>query len=371
MAGTWLERRALVLANRGDLPGALNLATESAARYAEVGAAGHAAKVRLLGAQLSAALGDKETAFAETAAIDLGADRGRRAHLGRLRGHLAMDLGRPAEAVAAFRAAVADFAATDHPLEAAALRIELAFGYLSLGRPEDAAEAAEDAEPVLERAGAGQELARCRYALAQAYRELDRPQQAVELLGVVAEYFAEAGDAPAAGEATAVRADILDSLDRDADAAAGYAKAAEHFHAAELTADELRARRRTALSWLWAGERDRAEQALAAADAVTEVEGPQFAWEKAMTSYDGARLLANLERPQEALVRAEAAAEALRAQGEAGAAVAAEVLCGRLLRDLGRPGEARQVLAAALARLPEDAGRQRAEVEALLEELPN
>ncbi|WP_318307263.1 hypothetical protein [Amycolatopsis solani] len=368
LTGAWLERRGLVLANQGDLPGAIELVTDAAARYAEIGSPERAANARLLGVQFRAGLGDRETAFAETASIDPGTNREAWARLHQLRGHLANDLGRAEDAATAFRAAVGDFTALGADVDAAVTRVELAAAALDAGRPEEAAEAIEDAEAVLERAGAGHELARGRYLLAKACQELGRLVQAVELFGASAEHFAAMENEAAAGQVTESRADLLDGLDRDAEAAEAFTAAAERFQAAGLPAEELRTRRRAALSWLWAGEPAQAEEALAVADAVTG-EGPQFEWESALAAYDGARLLANLDRPAEALPRATAAAEALRAMEAEGPAVAADVLCGRLWRDLGKAAEAREVLTAALARLPEEASGQRADIEALLAEL--
>ncbi|WP_439378772.1 hypothetical protein [Amycolatopsis lexingtonensis] len=368
LTGAWLERRALVLANQGDLPGAIELVASAAARYTEAGSPERTANARLLGVRFRAGLGDREAAFAEATSIDPGTSLSTRAQLQQVRGHLANDLGRPEDAATAFRAAVGDFAALRADVDAAVTRVEFAAASLDAGRPEEAAEAIEDAEAVLERAGAGHELARGRYLLARACQELDREVQAVELFAASAEQFAAMGNEAAAGQATESRAEVLDGLDRDAEAAEAFAAAAARFKAAELPAEELRNRRRVALSWLWAGEPARAEEALAVADAVTG-EGPQFEWERALAAYDGARLLANLDRPAEALPRATAAAEALRAMEAEGPAVAADVLSGRLWRDLGKVTEAREVLTAALARLPEEAAGQRADIEKLLAEL--
>ncbi|UOX92894.1 hypothetical protein MUY14_20560 [Amycolatopsis sp. FBCC-B4732] len=368
LAAAWLQRRALVLANQGDLPGAIELVVDAAERYTELGSPERAANSRLLGVQFRAGLGDRETAFAETTSIDPGTDRSAAARLHQLRGHLANDLGRPEDAAAGFRAAAGDFTALGADVDAAVARVEFAAAALDAGRPEEAAEAIEDAEAVLERAGADHELARGRYLLAKACQELDREVQAAELFAVSAGHFAAMGNEAAAGQATESRAEVLDRLDRDAEAAADFTTAASYFHTAGLPAEELRNRRRAALSWLWAGEPASAEEALAVADAVTG-EGPQFEWESALAAYDGARLLANLERPAEALPRATAAAEALRAMEAEGPAVAADVLSGRLWRDLGKVAEAREVLTAALSRLPEEAAGQRADIEALLAEL--
>ncbi|MDT7799506.1 MAG: hypothetical protein QOI78_2939 [Actinomycetota bacterium] len=371
LVALWLERRAVVLANQGDLPAAIDLAGESVARYTEAGSPERAARVRLLGARFRHGMGDLEAAFAATTGIDAGTDLLVRAQAGRFRGNLAGRLGRPEEAVAAFRSAIADLAAAGLPVDAAVVRVDLAMAYLDLDRPEEAAEAVEDAEPVLERAGAERELAQGRFLLGRAYRELGRPEQAVTVLGTVAAYFAGADDPAAAGEATETQADVLDELDRDAEAAAGYTQAAEYHKAAGLTTSELRTLRRAVLSWHWGNDSGKALEALTAAETVAATDDPDLAWERALTSYDGARLLANLDRPEEAYPRASTASTELRALGAELPALAADVLCGRLLRDLGKLAEAREILTTAAAGLPEDAERQRAEVEGLLAELPD
>ncbi|MEA5363632.1 hypothetical protein VA596_29150 [Amycolatopsis sp., V23-08] len=370
LAALWLERRAVVLANHGDLPAAIDLAGESVARYTEAGSPERAARVRLLGARFRHGLGDLEAAFAATTGIDAGTDLLVRAQASRFRGNLAGRLGRPEDAVTAFRSAVADLTAAGLPVDAAVVRVDVAMAYLDLGRPEEAAEAVEDAEPVLERAGAERELTQGRFMLGRAYRELGRPEQAVTLFGTVAEYFTGAEDPAAAGEATETQADVLDELDRDAEAAAGYAQAAEYFKAAGLTTSELRTLRRAVLSWLWADDSGKALEALTAAETAAAVDDPDLAWERALTSYDGARLLANLNRPEDAYPRATAAATDLRTLGAELPALAADVLCGRLLRDLGKFAEARETLTTAATGLPEDSERQRAEIEGLLAELP-
>jgi tetratricopeptide (TPR) repeat protein len=375
LAGLWSARRAVLCANLGELPRAIELAEESAARYTEAGSPERTAHSRLLGARFRRALGDVEGAFAATTGIDAGTDLGVRAQVDRFRGRLlARRLDRPEDAVAAFRSAIADFTAAGLPADAAATRVDAARVYLDLDRPENAAAAVKDAEPVLERAGAERELANGRLLLGRAYRALSRPAQAAALFGTVAAYFAGAEDPAATGDATEALADVLDELDRDAEAAAEYTRAAEYFEQAGLKAAELRVLRRAPRSWLRGGDAGQALKALATADATAaeaDPADPDMAWERAMTTFDGALLLSNLDRPAAAHPRATAAAAELRAIDATPMIVVAEFLCGRLLCDLGKFAEAREKLTETLALLPDDADRRRGDVEKLLAELPS
>jgi tetratricopeptide (TPR) repeat protein len=196
----------------------------------------------------------------------------------------------------------------------------------------------------------------------------------VALFRVAAAYFAGAEIPAAAGDATEALADVHDELDRDAEAAAGYTRAADYFGQAGLKAAELRVLRRAPLSWVRAEDSDQALTALATADAAADAADPadpDVAWERAMTTFDGAQLLGNLDRPVEAYIRATAAAARLRAIDATPMIVVAEFLCGQLLCELGRFAEAREKLTGMLALLPEDADRRRRAVEALLAELPD
>lgn len=371
LAGLWLARQAVLSANLGDLPRAIELAAGAAARFTEAGSPERTAHARLLAARFRRSLGDVEGAFAATTGIDAGTDLGGQARVSRFRGKLARRLDRPEDAIAAFHSAIADFTAARQPADAAATRVDLARVYLDLDRPEDAAAAVTDAEPVLARAGAERDLANGRLLLGHAYRALGRPEQAAALFGAAGAYFAVASPA-AAGEARESLADVLAELDRDTEAAAEYTRAAGHFGQAGRKAAELRALRRALLSWLRSGDADRALTALAAADAAEpDPTDPDAAWERAMTTFDGARVLSDLGHPAAAYARATTAAAELRAIDANPMIVVAEFLCGQLLVELGKFAEAREKLTETLALLPEHAGRKRRDVEALLAELPD
>ncbi len=368
----WLSLNADVLGAQEELPRALEFAEAAATQYAEAGAANRVAWMRLQTARLHAALDDLERAHAVVTSVRGCTDGGARAQLRHFEGQLAADLGRPEDAAAAFRAAVAEFEAAGQPVEAAVVRVDLALACLNLDLPEEAADAAEDAEPVLAKVHAEHQLATARFLLGKAYRALGRRELALPLFAPVVEHFVAAEHPAGAGEASENAAETLDALDRDAEAAAEFARAAEFYRAAELTAEELRTRRRTALSWHWSGNAEAALAAVAEAEAVavaTVSDDPHVSWERAMVGYDSARVLANLGRPEEALSRATPSAEFLRALGASAQAAVADVLRGRILRDLGRVAEARAILTAALAELPESAARQRSDVEALLADL--
>ncbi|WP_410619768.1 hypothetical protein [Amycolatopsis sp. cmx-8-4] len=371
LAGLWLARQAVLSANLGDFPRAIELAAEAAAHYTEAGSPERTAHARLLAARFRRSLGDVEGAFAATTGIDAGTDLGIQAQVGRFRGRLARRLDRPDDAIVAFNSAIADFTAAEQPVDAAATRVDLARVYLDLDRPEDAAAAVTDAEPVLARAGAEREQANGRSLLGHAYRALGRPAQAAALFGEAAAYFAVASPA-AAGEAREALADVLTELDRDAEAAADYTRAAGHFEQAGLRAAELRALRRPPSAWLRSGDADRTLTALATADAAeSDPTDPDAAWEHAMTTFDGARVLSELGHPEAAYARATTAAAELRAIDATPMIVVAEFLCGQLLVELGKFAEAREKLTETLALLPEDAGRKRRDVEALLADLPD
>lgn len=368
----WLSLNADVLGGKGDLAKALEFSEAAAAQYAEAGSVNRAAQTRLQTARLHAALGELERAHAVLSAVRDCTDGSSRAQMRHLEGQLAADLGRGEDAAAAFRAAVAEFEAAGERVGAAVARGDLAHACLSLGLAEEAADAAEDAEPVLAEAGAEHQLATARFVMGKAYRALGRGEQAWPMFAPVVEHFVAAENPAAAGEASENAAEVLDELDHDAEAAAEFARAAEFYRAAGLTAEELRTRRRTALSWHWSHNLDSTLEALAAAEAAAAAaasEDPHVSWERAMVGYDAARVLTNLGRPEDALARATPAADSLRASGAEAQATIADILRGRILRDLGRLPEARATLTAALSELPESATRQRSEVEGLLADL--
>ncbi|GAA4546982.1 ATP-binding protein [Amycolatopsis samaneae] len=375
------ELTARILVQRADLlaridpenlGAARELAKRGAARFTEARSPDHAARAALAAARMSAALGDLEDAYTLAAEAEAATGPELRAQARFTRGRLAADLDRTADAVEHYRATIADLTTAENPTGAAYARLELAAACDRLGRPEEVADAAEDAIDVLERVGDEDELARARYLLAGAHRALGQREQARVLLEPVIAHFVATGNPPAAGQATETAADVLDELDHDAEAAEHYARAADHFRAGDLPLDTVRALRCAALSWLWAGETDRAVAVLADAEraaAALEGDEPHVRWERAMVGYHGARLLANRGRPEDALERAATAAGLLRGIGAVTEAAFADALRGRLLGELGRTAEAREAVETALAGLPPEAERQREDLEALLAEL--
>jgi hypothetical protein len=156
-------------------------------------------------------------------------------------------------------------------------------------------------------------------------------------------------------------------------AAVSYTHAADAYHQADWTMDELTNRRRAALSWHWARQSDQAQAALALADSLaadmsTSAE-PPVVWERAMLGYDGARILAGADDLATALIRVTPIAATFRSIGATTEAAIATAMQGRLLADLGRTSEAIPVLTQALAELPEEAEQQREGVRQLLAEL--
>jgi hypothetical protein len=159
---------------------------------------------------------------------------------------------------------------------------------------------------------------------------------------------------------------ILDELDRDDEAAEWFTAAADSFAEGGVPVEALANRRRAAVSWWWCDEVDECLAALAvAAKLAAEIpdDAPAVTWQKALLSYDTARVFASVDRESEALDHAVAAAAGFRAVESMEEAAAVTVLRGRLLATLNRHDEARTVLTEVLPDLPDDT---REEVTALL-----
>jgi cellulose synthase operon protein C len=156
-------------------------------------------------------------------------------------------------------------------------------------------------------------------------------------------------------------ADLLDRIDRDDAAAARSLAAAEGFAAVGWRLDELRNRRRHALSLHWAHGVERALPALEAADALAAPDGdhPGLAWERAMRNVDGARILWSAGRTGEAATRAESAARAFLALDQPAEASAAHRMLAQILLNDGQPGPAETAIRRALAEAPDGMPRDR------------
>ncbi|WP_412541115.1 hypothetical protein R8Z50_00335 [Longispora sp. K20-0274] len=284
-----------------------------------------------------------------------------------MRGNMLLHVGDPEAAVADFRAVLAGVPGT--PMAGAA-GMELASCYLNTDRPDEAALAAEDAVPLLTRAGDREGAERATYILSKAYGQLGQADQALALLTELIDSCLAQGNLAGEAQLREESAEHLDGLDRDAAAAESFGAAAAAYQKMGADLDELRTRRRAALSWQWAGEPQRAFDGLAEADAVAAkvpVEEPPQIWEHAMLGFDAARILANNDRPAEALERVTPVAEALVGIGAGYEAITADTMRGRLLLRVGRAAEAAVVLEAVLGALPEEAP-QREHVRELLKE---
>ncbi|GIG58020.1 hypothetical protein Lfu02_23920 [Longispora fulva] len=284
-----------------------------------------------------------------------------------MRGNMLLHLGDAEAAVADFRAVLAGLPGT--PMAGAA-GVELASCYLNTDRPDEAALAAEDAVPLLTGAGDVDAAERARYILSKAYARLGQVDQALVLLTELIDSCRAQGNLAGEAQLLEESAEHLDAADRDGAAAESFGAAAAAYQKMGSDLDELRTRRRAALSWQWAGEPERAFDGLVDADAVAAkvpVEEPPQIWEHAMLGFDAARILANNDRPAEALERVTPVAEALVGIGAGYEAITADTMRGRLLLRVGRPAEAVVVLEAVLGALPEDAP-QREHVQDLLAE---
>jgi cellulose synthase operon protein C len=299
--------------------------------------------------------GDAVEAFDE--ALRLADDRNVRlsAMVGRARTRLAA--GEPLLATGDFVEAVAVHVAAGEDAPAAALRYDLATAYRATGHLLDAAEAGESAVETFDRLGAQDSADRARYLLSEIYRELDEPDRAITLLLQIADNLDGFDNLPGRGQMLEEAGQIQYELDRDALAAQNFARAAEAYHAAGLTLDELRGRRWRAVSLRWAEQPEQAVAALAEADALARrVEGdePVVVWERAMLRYDGARVLIGAGRGPEAIERIDGVADVFRGINAFGEALHVELLQGELYLRLERPSEAEPVLREVMGAAPDD-----------------
>jgi hypothetical protein len=264
----------------------------------------------------------------------------------RLRGHHAFLLtgtDRAAEAIEPLADAVAEYTASGDAAGAADSRHWLAVAYLRVGRPLDAAEVAEEELAYWsgqDDADAAYPRQRCRRLLADVYRRLDQPQEAIAQLEQVVDAGASA-DPSAVADALEQLGDILDVQDRDREAAEHFGRAADAYLRAGDRVDELRCRRRHAVSLSWADESERAAAAIQAADALAEAlpDSPAVRWERAVLDFDAARLL-HKAGPDEAAARAGRAADAFGQLDQRTEAAQSHRLRAWILLEAGRPAEA-------------------------------
>ncbi|WP_018347436.1 tetratricopeptide repeat protein [Longispora albida] len=368
-ASTACGRYGLAFLLSGRAPEAVEVLTGSLELAEQAGRPQQIAGARMRLAQANAALGTEDGLREAIGLVGLALPglAGEDLSLARLfRGRMHQSFGELDESTADYRAVMAGLPGTP---QAASAGMELAGIYLHIGKPDEAALVAEDALSILVATG-DEEAGRCRFILSKAYADLGQTDQAITLLDdVIAECAAEENHA-GEGQLREEAAGHLDMVDRDAEAAAQFGLAADAYKKMGLDLDELRARRRSALSWQWAGDPGQALAVLGVADetaSTLESAEPQAVWELAMLGYDAARILANHDRAADALTRIEPVADMFRGIEASFQAATASTLHGRLLLQSGQQDEAVRVLEAALAELPAEAP-QRPQVEALLAE---
>jgi tetratricopeptide (TPR) repeat protein len=250
----------------------------------------------------------------------------------------------------------------------AEIRYSLALCYSTLDRPLDAAEVAEDELAYRLRQDAEglddhtpSHATRVRYLLSELYGRLEQWDDGLAQLDAIAADHTRINQPGIVARMHEDAADLLDRIDRDDAAAARYLAAAEGFAEVGWRLDELRNRRRHALSLHWAHGFERAIPALEVADALAAPEGdqPGLAWERAMLNFDGARILWSASRSGEAATRAESAARAFLALDQPAEASAAHRVLAQILLNDGQPGLAETAIRRALAEAPDGLPRDR------------
>ncbi|WP_255511144.1 hypothetical protein [Micromonospora sp. WP24] len=238
----------------------------------------------------------------------------------------------------------------------ALLRWELANAYRVAGRLNEAAEVAEEAVLGLDKLGAQVQADRCRYLLAGVYQGLGETEPALALLEQLAENLDGPDNLPHRAEMLEEAGGLLYGVDRDALAAERFAAAASTYELAGLAVDELRARRREAYAWMWAGDGATALRVVEVMDrlsaALADDPEPPATYERAMATEAAARVLAGEGREGEALDRLAGLPDRLRSIEAFGEAAQVEVFTGELLLRLERPADAERLLRDVLGGLP-------------------
>ncbi|RAY15066.1 tetratricopeptide repeat protein [Actinomadura craniellae] len=333
-----LLRAQALIAVGEDREGALGALRRAGAGFRTAGVAALLSEASLLLGQLLDHSDEDESAEALaglTEAIGAaGTDPRLRVTGHAVRGALLLARERYAEAADDLVEAVAGFTAAGAYPPAAYARVDLGAAYLNAGRPLDAAEALEEAIPVLVELDDAEAAVRARFLLANALRGLGEGDEAAEAFTALAGDVEHPG---LAGQCHESAAEVLTDMDRDGQAAERFAAAAEAFRAAGDEQGTVRVLRRRGMCLLWSQQGEAGLAEIAAAHEVLAgwPDEPPRTWETALLCYDGARILAALERPDEALASVDQAVAGFTALGEDDAAAAA----GRLRAEIaGSPG---------------------------------
>ncbi|MFC9969348.1 hypothetical protein ACFVH6_00440 [Spirillospora sp. NPDC127200] len=249
------------------------------------------------------------------------------------RGTLLLGSDRAADAVPDLVEAVAGFTAAGLPGPAVLARVDLAAAYQASGRHLEAAETAEEALPGLDDPA---DAHRCRLILAHAQQGLGEAEAAATFASL-----AEGAEPDAAAELLERSAEVLTGLDMDAQAAERFLEAVGAAERAGNPYAVVQNRRRAAMCLLWSGQSDEAVATVEtsrAALAALPADNPEGrTWLTALVSYDQARILAAVDRHQEALEHAETAVEGFTALDEADPAKTAADLRDEIRRSQERP----------------------------------
>ncbi|MFC0507273.1 tetratricopeptide repeat protein [Micromonospora costi] len=240
----------------------------------------------------------------------------------------------------------------------ALLRWELANAYRVAGRLGEAAEVAEEAVIGLDKLGAQAQADRCRYLLAGIYQGLGEVDPALALLEQLADNLDGPDNLPHRAQMLEEAGGLLYDADRDALAAERFAAAAGTYELSGLPVDQLRARRREAYAWMWAGDTAAALRTVDAMDGLAASLGaqpepePPVTYERAMAAEAAARVLAGDGREGEAFDRLTGLPDRLRSIEAFGEAAQVEIFTGELLLRLDRPADAERLLRVVLGGLP-------------------
>jgi tetratricopeptide (TPR) repeat protein len=246
---------------------------------------------------------------------------------------------RAAEAVEDLVEAVAGFTAMGARPQAAYARRDLCRVYYDAGRHLEAAEAAEEAIALFREMGETDEEKGCRFVLAHAQRQLGEIEPAADTFAALADAQSEAHPGHAA-ELLENAGELLSGVDKDLLAAERYAAAAALHRKAGDVLSAASADRLGAMCLLYAGRADEALVVIAGVrDGLGASTGPdderRATWERAVLSFDEARVLAATDRFEEAAARAQEARGLFGTLGSADAVTSAEKLLADISESAG------------------------------------
>ncbi|MBT8226464.1 MAG: hypothetical protein HKP61_03610 [Dactylosporangium sp.] len=286
------------------------------------------------------------------------------------RAHLLANSARAAEVVDELVEMVADLVARGDETAAASAHFDLAIAYHVAGEFLDAAETAETAVRALGAVGMTGAADRCRYRLSQIYTDLGETDQALAVLDELVARLDGFDNLAVRGQMHEDAGNILYGADREAAAVDRFAAAEQCYRTANQAYDAARVLRARAVAASWLRDPEIGLRALDDAErfvvSLPTSSDEAAAYEAAMLEVDAAQVLANADRPGEAVDRIAGAPGRLRAIGAFGEALEAELICARLLLGLGRIAEGETVLRSVVAASPHDTAIHRSAVWTLI-----